>query len=105
MSTGLFLVTETRGPRWNSARPMEEQEQWQAHGQFMNALEAEGFVVLGGPIVATSDVLLVIRAGHEVEIESRLATDPWISNDLLRITTIRGWQLRLGTLPTSKEQS
>src|SRR5258707_1017388 len=105
MSTDVFLVFETRGPRFNAARPLEEQEQWEEHRQFMNALEAAGFVVLGGPILATSDVLLVIRARNEADIKSRLAEDPWQRNGLLRITSIKSWQLRLGSLPPLKGQS
>jgi hypothetical protein len=105
MSADLFLVFETRGPRWNSAKPLEAQEHWEAHRRFMNALEAEGFVVLGGPILATPDVLLVTRAPNEAEIRSRLAKDVWQKEGLLRITNIRNWDLRLGMLSLSKEQS
>jgi len=65
----------------------------------MDALEAEGFVVLGGPLEGTDDALLVIRAGTEDEIVSRLSGDPWTSKDLLRVSRIARWNLRLGALP------
>ena len=64
----------------------------------MNALAKEGFVVLGGPLEGTSDVLLIIRAGSPDEIRSRLAQDPWAIGDLLRIARITPWVLRLGSL-------
>jgi hypothetical protein len=64
----------------------------------MNALAKEGFVVLGGPLDGTPDVLLVIRAETPDEIRSRLAEDPWAGNDLLRITWMTPWTLRLGSL-------
>src|SRR5579871_3587964 len=59
---GLFAVTSTHGARYDSTRPLEEQEDWPAHAAFMDALEAEGVVVLGGPLEGTPDVLLIVRA-------------------------------------------
>ncbi len=105
MNTGLFLVTRSRGPQWDDARKMEEQDQWHAHAQFMNALASDGFVVLGGPVVETPDTLLVIRATDETEIERRLAEDPWAQNDLLRTTKVLAWWLRLGSLPGPGEKT
>jgi hypothetical protein len=64
----------------------------------MNALEADGFVVIGGPLEGTADVLLVIRANTENEIRSRLAQDPWSTQDLLRVSRVAPWTLRLGSL-------
>jgi uncharacterized protein YciI len=98
MNTGLFLVNEIHGPQYQSNKPLEEQEEWNAHAGFMDALAAEGFVQLGGPIVGTPDVLLIIRARDEAEIRNRLAADPWQKNGLLRIVSIKAWQLRLGKL-------
>lgn len=64
----------------------------------MNALAKEGFVILGGPLDGTSDVLLVMRAESPDDVRSRLAQDPWAGNDLLRITRAAPWTLRLGSL-------
>lgn len=77
---------------------MEDQADWSAHAAFMNALENDGFVILGGPLEGTPDVLLIIRANSPEEIHSRLASDPWVRNDLLRIKDIAPWSLRLGSL-------
>jgi uncharacterized protein YciI len=78
---------------------MEDQEEWAAHASFMNALEQGGFVVIGGPLEGTPDVLLVIRANTPEEIIDRLSQDPWTSRDLLRVSRIAPWTLRLGSLP------
>ena len=93
----LFAVIRTRGPAWQDSRPLESQADWTPHASFMNALAKEGFVILGGPLEGTSDVLLVIRATSADEIRSRLAEDPWTGTDLLRITRIVPWTLRLGS--------
>jgi uncharacterized protein YciI len=65
----------------------------------MNALAREEFVVLGGPLDGTPDVLLIVRAASADEIRARLAKDPWRVSDLLRISRITPWTLRLGSLP------
>ena len=95
----LFAVTRSFGPAWNPSLPLEQQQDWRVHADFMNALKTEGFVLLGGPLLGTSEVLLIIRAGDEEVIRARLAGDCWAVNDLLRITRILPWNLRLGSLP------
>lgn len=98
MPKRLFAVTRTRGPSWNSARSLEEQEDWVGHAKFMNGLHAEGFVVFGGPLVGAPDVLLIIRAESEEEIQSRLAADSWSHSGLLIIKQIAPWKIRLGKI-------
>ncbi len=98
METKLFAVMRARGPRWNAAAAMEEQEDWRGHADYMNALQAEGIIALGGPLLGGPEVLLILRADNEQEIERRLADDCWSTNGLLRTLWIRPWWLRLGTL-------
>ena len=93
-----FMVIRTRGPGWQDSRTLEGQDDWAGHASFMNALAKEGFVILGGPLEGASDVLLIVRATSPDEIRSRLAEDPWTINDLLRVTRIAPWTLRLGSL-------
>ena len=78
--------------------PMKEQEDWQSYAAFMDALQTEGFVLLGGPLEGTPDVLLVILAKHAQQIRSRLSGDSLTRKDLLRITQVAPWTLRLGSL-------
>jgi hypothetical protein len=99
MTDRLYAVLNTRGPRWNHSLSMEEHEGWRTHADFMNALVAEGFIVLGGPLDGTRDVLLIVRAESEVEAERRPAPDVWIPNGFLERRWIAPWTLRLGALP------
>ena len=94
----LFAVIRTRGPAWQDSRSLESQADWIPHASFMNSLAKDGFVILGGPLEGTSDVLLVVRANTPDEVRSRLADDPWTSKDLLRVTRVASWTLRLGSL-------
>lgn len=64
-----------------------------AHAAFMNALHAEGFVLFGGPLEGTSDVLLIVRAKDANEIHARLSFDCWTSKDLLQIKPIAAWTI------------
>lgn len=94
----LFVVIRTRGSAWEAASPLEGQIDWQGHAHFMNALQSEGFVLLGGPLEGTPDTLLIVRARTPDEINQRLAADPWTSLNLLRVSQIAPWTLRLGSL-------
>jgi len=96
--TQIFVVTRTRGPAFEISLPLEEQTDWTGHAAFMNALHAEGFVLLGGPLEGTPDVLLVIRGEDANQIQVRLSADPWTKKDLLHIKRIVPWTLRLGAV-------
>jgi uncharacterized protein YciI len=91
----LFAVVRTHAPAWDEKRPLEEQPGWPAHAEFMNALAAEGFAIVGGPLEGSADALLVFRAHNEDEVRTRLKADPW-GDDMLKLTRIDPWQLRLG---------
>jgi uncharacterized protein YciI len=92
----LFAVIQTHGPAFQAALPLERQAEWRAHADFMNALEAEGVVLVGGPLAGTDDVLLILRAADADEIRWRFAADPWVKQGLLRLKQVFAWQLRLG---------
>jgi uncharacterized protein YciI len=64
----------------------------------MNGLERDGVVLLGGPLEGSPDVLLVMRAETADEARARLAADPWTARDLLRVSRVSPWTLRLGAL-------
>lgn len=98
MTATLFAVIRTRGPRWDDTQPLEGQEDWRAHADYMNALVDDGFMLLGGPLAGTRDVMLIVRAENEQQVEARLAADCWTVKNLLRTVQVRPWQLRLGSL-------
>ena len=94
----LFAVIRTRGPAFEPSRPLEAQADWAAHAAFMNGLVRDGSVILGGPLEGTADILLVMRAASAADARDRLAADPWTVQDLLRVSRISPWTLRLGSL-------
>lgn len=92
----LFFVLRTRGANWDRDRTLEEQADWDAHADFMNDMAQEGFIVLGGPLEGTPNVLLLAMAESEAEIRERLAADVWAAKDLLRVERVAPWDLKLG---------
>jgi uncharacterized protein YciI len=94
----LFAVIRTRGDAWNHSVRLEEQPGWDEHAAFMNGLQREGFIAIGGPLEGTTDVLLIMRAASPDKIVKRLQDDPWTRSGLLRLGRISEWTLRLGSL-------
>jgi len=94
----LFAVICSHGAPRQASRFMEYQEEWEAHASFMTALQKEGFVLLGGTLERTDEVLLIIRATAAEEIVDPLSADPWSSRDILHVSRMTPWTLRLGSL-------
>jgi uncharacterized protein YciI len=91
----VHLLTEGRGAGWDPAREREEQRGWDEHAEFMEALAEDGFVVIGGPVGDGRLVFLAVEAQDDAAVRERLAGDPWIRSEVLRIESIQPWQIRL----------
>ena len=87
-----YLVKLARGPAWDHSRGRREQDRWDEHAAFMDALVEEGVIVLGGPVgdVDGEHTLHVVDVESEAAIRARLADDPW-ANDLLTIESVEPW--------------
>jgi uncharacterized protein YciI len=90
-----FAVRRARGPAWDGARAMTEQDEWPAHAAFMNGLAEARHIVLGGPVGDGAETLLIFEAAAEREIHDRLAADPWVPMGLLVIASVEPWQILL----------
>ncbi len=91
-----FLVRRAKGASWDHSRLRREQDGWDEHAAFMDALTDEGVVILGGPVGESldDDVLLVMDVDSEAEIRIRLADDPWM-NGVLTIHSVEPWTVWL----------
>jgi len=97
----LFAMIRRGGPAWDRNRPLREQDKWDEHAAFMDALFEEGFVVLAGPLGDGSPehrVLLVFDADSESTIEARLDADPWTPMGMLETVSVEPWNVLLGEL-------
>jgi uncharacterized protein YciI len=61
----------------------------------MNALAAQGFVVLGGPVGAGEEVQLVIDARSEETVRTRLAAGPGSAMGRLEVARVEPWTILL----------
>jgi uncharacterized protein YciI len=97
---GYYLVRRARGPAWDHARRRREQDGWDEHAAFMDALADEGVVILGGPVGEGDgeDVVLVVNAESEAAIHRRLADDPW-GDDMLTTERVEPWSVLLRASP------
>ena len=91
-----LAVTRSRAGAWDDSLELDEQEGFVEHASFMNALVAEGFVVLGGPLDDQASTLLIVDAPNEEVARARLAGDPWSAMGLLEVTAVVGWEILLG---------
>jgi uncharacterized protein YciI len=91
----LYVVRLQRGGPWDWSRDMREQDGWDDHARFMDALVEDGFILLGGPLEGDRDTLHIIEAQSEEAVQDRLAEDPWAANGMLRPVSVERWTVLL----------
>ena len=91
-----FAVRLERGGPWDWSRDLREQDGWDEHARFMDALVADGFIILGGPLDGDQEILHAISAPSEAAVRERLAQDNWAENGMLTIKSIEPWTILLG---------
>lgn len=72
-----FAAIVRRTSKWDQSKPPQEQTGFDGHARFMGGLEADGFIVLAGLMLASNDVLFILQADSEDEVQTRLGQDPW----------------------------
>jgi uncharacterized protein YciI len=92
-----FLVKQVPGPAWDSSRRRRDQAGWGEHAAFMDALAADGVIVLGGPVGEDDGdyALLVVDLKDEADVRSRLGADPWAAAGTLAIESVEPWSVWL----------
>ena len=95
-----YVVINEAGPSWDPKRPMREQKGWDEHATFMDALEADHFVVLGGPLKNPHKhkAMIVVSASNEQVLRDRLAKDPWMRSGVLQSAETYRWEILLGKI-------
>jgi len=94
----LFIVRLRRGGPWDWSKDLRQQEGWDEHAAFMDALVEDRFILLGGPLEGERETFHVVRAESEDAIRLRLAEDPWAPNGMLTPVSIERWTLLLDGL-------
>ena len=90
-----FAVHVERGGPWDWSRGLREQDGFEEHARFMDALVDDGFIVLGGPLEGGREVLHAICASSEKDVRARLAEDNWARNGMLTVKSVQPWTILL----------
>ncbi len=92
----LLSVERIQGQGWKKGVPMREQEDWTPHAEFMSCLADNRIVLLGGPLMNRTSVMLIFNEDNEQKVTERLSEDPWTKSGLLEIKIIRRWEILIG---------
>ena len=88
-----YVVLSSAGPQRDLARSAREQAYWDEHAAFIDALVADGLVLLGGPFPDEHGAMLVVNAASEADVRTRLEPDPWYRHGLLTLEVVRRWEI------------
>lgn len=81
------------GPARDLGKGTREQPYWDDHAAFIDALVAEGFIIMGGPLPDEHGAMIIVAAATEAAIRDRLRDDPWYTQGILTLETIKRWQI------------
>ena len=90
----IFAVTTARGPNWDGSCGIREQQAWEEHAAFADALVQQGVIIVGGPISGGNEgdvALLAVEAADEADLRSIFENDPWTVRGVFRIEEVRPW--------------
>lgn len=99
-----FVVMLRPGSRWNPKISIRDQDHWDDHAQFMDALFEAGVVILGGPFADRSGSMVLLNAASVEQARALFQDDPWTRCDVLVVGDIREWCIfldRTGQIGTS----
>ncbi|MHB8647230.1 MAG: YciI family protein [Thermomicrobiales bacterium] len=92
-----FVMLSAAGPRRDFSKETREQPFWDDHAAFIDKLVAEGFILFGGPLVEEGGALLIVKAQNEDEVRERTKNDPWYQHGILRLESVKRWQIFIDT--------
>ena len=88
-----FLLLSSAGPIRDLSKGTREQLFWDEHAAFIDKLDDEGFILLGGPLVDEGGAILVVHAADEHEIREKMKDDPWYTQGVLKLESIKRWDI------------
>ena len=88
-----FLAFSSAGPNRDFSKDTREQAFWDEHAAFIDELVADGFILMGGPLVDQGGSLLIINAEDENEVREKLRNDPWAKHGILKLESVKRWQI------------
>ena len=92
-----FLAFSSAGPNRDLSKDTRGQPFWDEHAAFIDRLVADGFILMGGPLIDEGGMpqgaLLIVNAEDENEVREKLKNDPWFTHGILKLESIKRWQI------------
>jgi uncharacterized protein YciI len=88
-----FLAVSSAGANRDLSKSTREQPLWDEHAAFIDKLVADGFILMGGPLVDEGGSLLIFNAEDENEVREKLKSDPWAEHGILKLESVKRWQI------------
>ncbi len=88
-----FVTISSAGPNRDLCKATRDQPFWDEHAMFIDQLVAEGFILMGGPLVDEGGAMLIVNADDEDEVRQKLKNDPWFDRGILKLDSIKHWQI------------
>ncbi len=88
-----FVTISSAGPNRDPSKTTREQPLWDEHAMFIDQLVAEGFILMGGPLVDEGGAMLIVNADDEAEVREKLKNDPWFERGILKLESVKRWQI------------
>jgi uncharacterized protein YciI len=88
-----FVTISSAGPNRDLSRGTREQPLWDDHAAFIDQLVADGFILMGGPLVDEAGAMLIVNAADENEVREKLKSDPWMECGVLKLESVKRWQI------------
>ena len=87
-----YVVQSIAGPQRDRTKGTREQPLWDEHARFIDGI-TKGFIVMGGPYEDEGGAMLIVRAENEGEVREKLKPDPWFTQGVLQLESIRRWDI------------
>ena len=88
-----FVMISAAGPNRDLSKGTREQPFWDEHAAFIDQLVADGFILMGGPLVDEGGSLLIFNAEDENEVREKMKNDPWLKQGILKQESVKRWQI------------
>jgi uncharacterized protein YciI len=93
MAQSTFIALSSAGPNRDLSKGSREQRYWDEHGAFIDALVAEGFIMMGGPLADEGGAMLIVNAADEHEVREKMKDDPWYVHGMLKLESVKRWEI------------
>ena len=89
-----------RGSAWNSNKPVRQQELWEEHAAFMDAMFEAGVIILAGPFADESGSMIIMYSESAEAARSVFLGDPWSQHNILAPRDVKEWTIFLDSRAT-----